>query len=372
MDWLKQSIYIARSSLLSCNTQIGVCAGAHHFVDLWARDSLFATFGLFSKNELREAKTTIETFLRYQRSDGLIPYRILRSKASFAKYFGYPTYLSVPKPNFRSYQSGGIVPDGGLMTIIAAAEYMRRSKDKQFITIHKTQLLNSLAWYTKQFGENLITEWFLCEWADAVLKAGCTLYTNILYWKALGDMGMLTKQKMLGTEIQKQFWTGNYFADWIDWKRQDYLSSHGNLLAIVFGFCTRKQSLSILSHIKKKNDYGWTVDTNAPKYPPWRIPVWNYLVGMGDYHNRGCLWLQSGILYALALEKVGRQKEAAFRLLCIAKQIVRWNGVYEVYERNGSPVNRLFYKSEHPFAWSAGLFVWASSMIGRQNYDSHD
>ncbi|MBI5619870.1 hypothetical protein HY950_02825, partial [Candidatus Gottesmanbacteria bacterium] len=65
---------IARAALKRCASPVGISAGAHHFVDLWARDSLFATFGA----PVDIAETTIETFLKYQRSDGLVPYRIFR------------------------------------------------------------------------------------------------------------------------------------------------------------------------------------------------------------------------------------------------------------------------------------------------------
>lgn len=199
--WLERAYGIAYNNLLACETSIGLAAGAHHFVDLWARDSLFATFGLVEKKDLPTAKTTIETFLNFQRKDGLIPYRILRSSTNIAKYFGKPSYLTSPKADFRSHQSGGLVLDGGLMTVIAAAEYVRRTGDKQFLRKNKPQLLRAMNWYRKQFEENLLSEWFLCEWADSVLKVGKTLYTNILYWRVLGDLGRKDTQVKIGKKL---------------------------------------------------------------------------------------------------------------------------------------------------------------------------
>ena len=62
---------------------------------------------------------------------------------------------------------------------------------------------------------------------------------------------------------------------------------------------------------------------------------------------------------SVALSK-SNKKEAAIELMeKIAKKIVTHNTVYEVYTKKGVPVNRLFYKSEEGFAWSAGLFIWA-------------
>jgi len=369
-------VSIASKDLASCVTPVGITAGQHHFVDLWARDSLFATFGLYSKNELSIAKTTLETFLKYQRHDGLIPYRVLRSKVTFLKYFGIQSYLSYPKPDFRSHQSGGIVPDGGLMVVIAAAEYVRRSGDREFLETHYQTLSRAINWYTKRFHTDLIREWYLCEWADSVFKSGRVLYTNILYWRALGDsakMATLSKniadahifssmQETIAAIIQKNFWTGTYFADWVDRTRHNYFAVFPNMLAIVFGFASNEQAESILAYSKKYCWNGWAMEENYPRYPWWRIPPWNYLAGVADYHNRGVIWLQPTILYAMALSKIGKRSDAQKVLNGVADKIIEYNGVYEIYEKNGRPVSRL-YKSEHPFAWSAGLFLWANKKI---------
>lgn len=333
---------IATDALRACRTGVGFTAGAHHFVDLWARDSLFATFGA----NLADSKKTLDTFFQYQRPDGLIPYRILLSPTTIGKYFGKPRYFRTPKPDFRSHQSGGLVLDGGLMTVIAA---------RRFGSTYEKQIHHVLLWYKKGFGDGLLREWFLCEWADAVMKIGKTLYTNVLYWKA-------TEDKNIAKKVHESFWNGTYFADWVDYKRQDYFAAHPNMLAIIFGLATRSQAKSILSFAEKYCWNGWTLVSNYPMYPFWRIPLQNYLVGLPDYHN-GCLWLQPGILYAIALHKVDQKQKALRVLEYIARKIVEHNGVHEVYEKNGQPLRRLFYRSEEPFAWSAGLFLWAEKLL---------
>lgn len=319
---MRKSFQIAKRELAQCVTPDGIIAGRHHFVDLWARDSLFAAWAV------GEPKT-VETFFRFQRGDGAIPYRIFRR---FGRLW----------PNFRSVQSGGFVPDGGLMAVIAAKQYGRRFQHN---------IDKALGFYTHRFGDNLILEWFQCEWADAVLKVGKTLYTNLLYWKATGD-------KKIKDKINETFWNGEFFADWVDWRRQDYFASHPNMLAIVWGLATQKQAESILRFTGEYCWNGWTLRSNYPRYPWWRIPVQNHLVGLSDYHN-GLLWLQPGILYAVALQKTGAKKEANIVFENISKKIEEYNGVYEVYEKNGKPVRRLFYRAEEPFAWSAGLLIWA-------------
>lgn len=374
---LERAIAIARKNLADCMTTVGIAAGSHHFVDLWARDSLFATFGLRSKSDAPSVRTTIETFLRYQRRDGLIPYRVMRSRSTIGKYFGKPSYLRFPEANYRSHQSGGTVPDGGLLTVISSATYVRSSGDTSFAREHFTALLRCMDWYDGMHKGGLIREWFQCEWADGVLKFGLVLYTNILYVKALRDMeylaGRLGEKRavrefgrrgdLLHAACIKTFWNGRFLSDWVDWRRHDYFASHANFLAIVFDIVTPKQARSILATAARYSLTEFTVETNYPAYPWWRIPVIQVLSGMADYHNRGCLWLQPGIMYVIALQKQGYTEEARAFLRRIAAQIVRFGKVCEVYEKNGSPVARAFYTSEGPFAWSAGLFVWAADLV---------
>ncbi len=63
---------------------------------------------------------------------------------------------------------------------------------------------------------------------------------------------------------------------------------------------------------------------------------------------------------------VGMKKEALALLEKIASLIIGSNGVYEIYEKTGKPVNRLIYKAEFPFAWSSGLFVYAVKRLKPQ------
>ncbi len=241
----RKATRIAKHALMQCLTPDGIVAGTHHFVDLWARDSLFATFGSGASS----AKTTIETFIKFQRNDGLIPYRVMWSKTTLAKYFGKPTLLDEPVAQYRSRQSGGLVLDGGLMTVITAFEYVHRSGDIRFFQKHQAQLEQVMHWYERRFGDGLLSEWFQCEWADGVLKAGQTLYTNVLYWKALGDIGDHTRQRFIGKLIRERLWNGKFFADWTDWKRQDYFASHPNMLAIIFGLANSAETEKILDFI---------------------------------------------------------------------------------------------------------------------------
>jgi hypothetical protein len=226
----------------------------------------------------------------------------------------------------------------------------------------------ALQWSEKCFGENLLSEGFQCEWADGVLKVGHTLYTNVLYFRALGDMGNVARQRYIGNLLKEHLWNGTFFEDWEDYKRQDYFSTQANMLAIVLGWHPRGNRNPFLSL-----PGGIVCVTGHSKRTTQHIHFGGYqscsmCLSMADYHNRGRLWLQPGITYALALWISGCKKEAREFLSRISKQIVRYEGVYEVYEKDGTPVNRPLYRSEGPFAWSAGLFLHACDKLYEGKY----
>lgn len=376
----RQAYQIARWSLKHCVTNDGLAAGVHHFVDLWARDSLFATFGANVSGLSKESKVTLSIFFSHQRPDGLIPFLIRRDRLSIGKYFNRHSYYPRPKAQFRSSQSFGLVPDGGLMAVIAAQQYIDSSRDDAFLDINYPLLTSAMHWYPRRFKTVLISEWFQCEWSDSVLKSGFTLYTNVLYWKALTDMAALAKRTQnsvdskhfsalanhIATAIRQTFWNGSFFTDWVDrFGRHAYFAAHGNMLAVVFGLTTSVEMNQILAFAKRHCWNGFTLETNYPSYPWWRIPLTAYVTGLTDYHNRGCLWLQPGILYSVALFHAGHATEGRAILSRIAGKINEYSDVYEVYEKSGRPVHRMLYQSEHAFAWSAGLFLWASHILGK-------
>jgi hypothetical protein len=48
----------------------------------------------------------------------------------------------------------------------------------------------------------------------------------------------------------------------------------------------------------------------------------------------------------------------------MAQKLIRDGDFYECYERGGPQVKRFFYQAEHPFAWAAGMFLWANIKKG--------
>ncbi|MEM2138978.1 MAG: hypothetical protein QXM96_02390, partial [Candidatus Woesearchaeota archaeon] len=80
------------------------------------------------------------------------------------------------------------------------------------------------------------------------------------------------------------------------------------------------------------------------------------------HRNLTWIWLISVMALVFFKSKNPKNKEISFILLeRISELILKYNSVYEIYENN-VPFKK-FYKSEMPFAWSSGLFVYAYNEI---------
>ena len=370
---IKKAYDIAQNNLRSCYSKNGILAGLQHFDDYWARDSFFASLGALCLKDFTIIRKNLELFIKYQNNAGQIPIRVgdyfIISKILRIK-FKQKTRARYTQDKMFSYPT-----DQNSLFIISFYNYIQKTHDYTFLEKHSTKLKKAIQWnllcdIDKDY---LMEEKNYATWADSIKKSGKVLYTNVLHCEALRAFSELCKiankkndskyylylHKKVKQKINDIFWKKDYYLDWIDKKEYDYFSTDGNILAILFNISTKKQSLKIQRCIKKfKINQPVPSKTNYPLYPLTKVSLINHLGGMGDYHN-GLSWLWLGCLDAVAKNKIGMKKEAKQLITKISEIITRHSGVYEVYEQNGKPVNRSLYKSEYPFAWSSGMFVYA-------------
>jgi glycogen debranching enzyme len=88
-----------------------------------------------------------------------------------------------------------------------------------------------------------------------------------------------------------------------------------------------------------------------------------YLAGIPDYH-RTLIWPWLGTLNAVGKDRLGDRTGALTDLARIGEWYIRGNAVNEVYDAVGKPVSRRFYQAEVPFAWNAGMYVYAVHTLG--------
>lgn len=367
MEQIDQAKTIAIRGLRACYRSQGIVAGNHHFTDYWARDGFFAAMGAKEIGDEKIVEEMVELFFEFQREDGLIPYRVMNGPMHIGKYFGREKKFAKPRPTYRLRGLGAEVIDGTTLTILNAA----MGRQKKYLR----KIKKGLDYLEKREFFGLLWDGPMCEWNDAVWKIGNLLYSNIIYWKMLEELekwygdekveelkNVGAKKKQIEGKIRERLWNGRYFADWYDYKRQDYLYPFGNCLAVAWGFCRQEEVETIMREVEKTK-HNFTLETNSPSYSWWRVDLVERLAGMADYQNAGTLWWQTGTSYLAALIKMGKDKEAVRWAKIMAKKVVDDQKIYECYERDGLPVKRWWYRSEEPFAWASGMIIWSLNKI---------
>jgi glycogen debranching enzyme len=353
-------------------------AGYRNFRESWARDFGFATYGLLALEEYEVVKDTLASFFLYQSSDGSLPVK-LQSLSVLSRFLHsvFDREQSIHPILTPKYLSGHGTPslDGQALLIIATANYLEASGDLEFIHLYWDVLRRAIRWLenfnTRSQGELLYQQAY-ADWADSIDRRGHGLYTNVVYWKALQSMAQLAGEigypedsdrynqlaKRTSASINTLLWRPGlgYYAST---GTLDHLSSAGNLLAAAWKLANPDQANSILEVIKKSG-MAEPVPTRVafPAYPSNRIALENRLGGMANYHTEAA-WLWIGAWHVIALAKYGRMEEASSLLAVIAQIVVRDQQVHEVYGPDGKPLSSLWYRSEAPLTWNAGMIVYS-------------
>lgn len=380
MGGIEKAYGIAENCLKACYTDKATLAGKSLWFDYWARDSFFASWGSLELKDYEQVRKNLLFFIKYQRKKGQIPLRVDKFPL-ILKLIGIKLNRGL-KPRYLEDKIQSYPRDQNSLFIITALKYIEKTKDKKFARNHFNSLEKAVKWNLSKDRDRdfLVEENYYATWADSLRKKGKVLYTNVLHCEAIKCFSTICRlldkkeeskkylelHKDIKQQINNVFWNGKYYADWQDRKRQDFFSSDGNILAVIFEIADIKKSESIFRFIEKNSMETFSLKTNFPKYKFLNISMTLRLAGIPDYHN-GMVWLWVGCIDALAKIKTGKRKEAKALLEKIAGKINEYGSVYEVYEKRGKPVNRWFFKSEKEFAWSSGLFILAVSELNRRN-----
>lgn len=351
---------IAIRELRACYQEHGPVAGTHHFTDYWGRDGYFALQGSLAIGDTEIAEKLVNLFFAFQRKDGLLPYRVMNGPVTVGKYFGKPGKYKEPSPSYNLRGYGSPVLDGTTLSLMTLAQLWKAGKIELDKYAHKVEL--ALNYLTSKEKNGLLWDGPMCEWNDAVTKWGNLLYSNIIYWNMYRELGDIAKQDQIADSLRSRLWNGRFFADWHDHKRQDFFHPFGNLMAIAWGLASPEEARSILDEAEKSR-VQFTLESNTPKYPQNRVWWLNRVIGIGDYQNQGMLWWQPVCAYVVALAKTGRLDEARKQFNLMTEKIVEDDSIWECYERDGRPAKRTLYRAEQPFAWAAGLILWAENHL---------
>ncbi|MBI4279315.1 MAG: hypothetical protein HY660_12745 [Armatimonadetes bacterium] len=377
LDAIRRAYRIAVRDLRACYNPDGVVAGRLHFNAYWARDSFWALFGVLALGDYDQARAHLDLFIRHQLPSGQLPVRVEFVGHTFG---GYHTRLARPKVLYRA---GGIFRDPvdpAALFIVAAREYFRHTGDMAFCDRFDAVMDRAVRWLIAQDrdGDGLIENRHLADWMDSILKKDKLFNLNVLFYEGLRacedikrSLGQTADADMFRqaadrayARIHGEFWTCEYFTDWIRGRRRGGFSADGNVLAMLFGVATEEQSRRIMAYITTQGlDARTPLRTCHPVYPLRQVFPFYVLAGIPDYH-RTLLWPWLGTLNAVNKARLGDREAAVVDLARIGEWFLRENAVAEVYTAEGRPVARRFYHAEVPFAWNAGLYVYAVHALG--------
>jgi len=334
--------------------------------------NMLGDFGVVRKN--------LEFFLSHQDMHGQLPLRVGGNYPLGFKFVllnivktGKPT-MTIDKPRWPR------PVDQNSLFIIAASDYIQMSGDLGFAGYYSNNLKNALDWNFSQDrdGDLLIEQEPCSDWMDSVKKKGKVLYTNVCHWSALKCFASIAEKLDFSEDAEKYgrlagavkkridniFWNGSYYADFIPGGER-YFSTDGNILAVLWGLAGEKSGAILKTAEEFGIANGVPCKTNYPRYPSGLESFWCKIGAIGDYHNE-TQWAWLGAAYALALYNL-REKERAFDVLeSISSVFIKYGTVHEVYDSKNRPLSRVFgitKKPEFPFAWSAGMFVYAATEI---------
>ena len=337
-------------------TKKGFTAGKSHFNDVWARDALYASWGVISSHP-SWAENTLST-LQAHMQNGQVPLRVGRQNMVNV-FLGLPTSHG---PVYTNDKNKDVALDPNSLYVITAAKLVENKPSVK--EIYEDSVSRALEWLARHETNELLTEGSYASWDDALKKQGVSLYNNVLYAAALRkaskafDLTYSAKARRVEERITSALWNETYFNAWRGRKACDVA---GNLLAVYFNVGSRSQHQTILSHVDDqqhahKDSF---LKTNYPSYHLTDTYLPFYLLGMQDYHDQGPYWTWITALEHLVRSRVNEDLSRVSN----AKRLDEWiqdHGVIpEVLDQDLSPLKRLAYESETGFSWTAGLILAA-------------
>ena len=377
-------------TLLDGTRHTVLCAGTRNFREPWARDTGFAAFGLMELEAYPEVKDALQVFLINQHPSGQFPVKIHSTgilDRFLHSFFDREQPVEQPiRPKYITAHNT-VSLDGNALLVIAILNYAEQTGDLDFVSGNWDALGRAMTWLAEYRGEDdsLLRQAAFSDWADTISRSGKVLYTNVIYWKAVVEMermaGILNleadartyaqKAEALHTALMTEFWRPDlgYF---VTSRFFDNLSSSGNLLAIAWGLADEERSNRILDAMRF---FGMAIPVPTKvvhrAYPRRFVAIENRLGGIADYHTYFA-WLWIGAWHVIALARIGRSEEARELIYNMSRVIVRDGAVHEVYAPNGAYASTLWYTSESPLTWSAGMFVYAYNVFRRYLNDDDE
>ncbi len=368
-----------------------------NYQSVWARDGAMCvqgTIGLTDEDIRTCQKNTLITLLNHTSWNGQIPANVRIDR-------GVPDYSGV----------GNICSiDSGLWTVIAFSEYVRTTRDLEFLREYSSTLHQVMNWLTAQDGNNdgLLEIPEAGDWTDLFGRSYNVLYdeilwyyTNFAYGRLLEFQGdfrnaghYLRQSRIIKATILRKFWPTSASTETSPLSFTELQASLGDtryLLAQVTPFdfnwrCdTYGNILAFLFNVldferaKQAFRFMWGVGINKPYpisnlYPvvspgdkDWRSYYTVNLLNLPHHYHNGGIWPFIGAQWVRFISRLGFRDIALHELLKLAE--LNEQGIHSAWEFNewahgetGRPMGKSFQ------AWSAAEFIHACQelQVGEQ------
>ncbi len=359
-----------------------------NYHSVWGRDGAITIIGTLSLKDpdiRRCQRATLATLLRHISPNGQIP-------ANVRVQDDTPDYSGI----------GGICAvDSGLWVIIATYEYLRVTKDHEFLEIYFEPLQRAMNWLSAHDGNNdaLLEIPEAGDWTDLFGRSYNVLYDEVLWYRANVCFGLMLEwrgeperagdylrwSQTIKAAILRKFWpsTNGYdvasksFAD-----QQFSLGDTSYLLAEVtpFSFSWRCDVYgNILAFLYNVLDlerakiafrFMWGVGVNHPSPvanlypkvtggdPDWKSYYTVNLLNLPDHYHNGGIWPFIGGQWVRFINRLGLRDIAYQELVRLAElnklgKSHEWEFNEWAHGKTGIPMGKAYQ------AWSAAGFVHA-------------
>jgi sucrose-6F-phosphate phosphohydrolase len=360
-----------------------------NYKSVWARDGSIVITGtahLHHDDEIVECqRRTLETLLSKVTPIGQIPSNV-RIEDGYADYSGVGGICSI---------------DSGLWLIIAFYDYIKVSKDLNFLRKHFASLLRVMDWLSAHDGNNdaLLEIPEAGDWTDLFGRSYNILYDEVLWYRANVCFGRLLEllgnnekagdylrwSQVIKREILLNFWptTKNRLYQSTTFSEQQYslgdaryliaqvtpfdfswrCDVFGNVLAYLFGVTDKEKASAAFKFM-------WGAGVNDPYPvenvypavnpgdPDWRPYYTVNLLNLPHHYHNGGIWPFIGGAWVRFVNKLGVRELALKELFKLAK-LNRLGGANEwefnewAHGKTGRPMGKAFQ------AWSASEYILA-------------
>lgn len=393
LEAIRQNITPAGFS--ACSLTLNTHRGTDiNYRSVWARDGSVAIIGtlpLINDRLIHECqKNTFNTLLKHISPNGQIPSNV---------------QIDTDEPDYSGI--GGICSiDSGLWLLISFYEYIKVSRDIDFLRRHIFNLQKVMDWLSAHDGNNdaLLEIPEAGDWTDLFGRNYNVLYDEVLWYHAnlcfgrlhemLGNEdaagGYIRWSQIIKREILLNFWptTNKQLYQSLSFADQQYsLGDASYLIAQVtpFGYSWRCDVYAnILAWLFDVTDaeramatfrFMWGVGVNEPYpvvnlYPPvhpgdpdWRAYYTVNLLNLPDHYHNGGIWPFIGAEWVKFIHKLGLKELAVSELTKLAQlnklgQNNPWEFSEWAHGKTGRPMGKICQ------AWSASQFIEACHKLG--------